>query len=265
MKRYGWLTDIHLNFLHEDALRVFLEALRAERLDALLIGGDIAEADTLTHYLGILDRELDLPIYFVLGNHDYYFGSLQRVRHEVRNLCAASRNLRWLSEGILAPLSPDTALIGHDGWADGRYGDYERSTVQLGDYFVIADFANLDPAGRLRKLNDLGDEAARYFEDLLPRALDSFEHVLLLTHVPPFRQACWYDGRISGDDYLPHFSCQAVGEVFARTMLEYPERRLTVLCGHTHAGGVAEIAANLLVKTGAAEYGAPGLQEVLSI
>ena len=114
-------------------------------------------------------------------------------------------------------------------------------------------------------LNELGDEAAGYFEELLPRALESFENVILVTHVPPFREACWYDGKISNDDYLPHFSCKAVGEVLVRTMQRYPKRRLTVLCGHTHGAGVAQILDNLVVKTGGAEYGAPALQEVLLV
>ena len=45
------------------------------------------------------------------------------------------------------------------------------------------------------------------------QALERFEHVLVLTHVPPFREACWHEGRISGDDYLPYFACKATGDV----------------------------------------------------
>ncbi len=177
--------------------------------------------------------------------------------------CATTPAIRWLSEGHIVPLSETTALIGHDSWSDGRNGDYTRSPVLLSDFFLIEDLADRSAEDRLRKLNELGDEAAEYFEELLPRALESFEHVILVTHVPPFREACWYDGKISDDNYLPHFSCKAVGEVLLRTMQRHPNRRLTVLCGHTHGAGVAQILFNLIVKTGGAEYGAPALQEVL--
>jgi hypothetical protein len=42
----------------------------------------------------------------------------------------------------------------------------------------------------------------------------------------------------------------------------HPERSLTVLCGHTHSPGVARILPNLVVYTGAAEYGSPMVQRV---
>jgi Icc protein len=69
----------------------------------------------------------------------------------------------------------------------------------------------LDQKVRLIKLNELGGIAAADLRDVLPRALVRFPHVLLLTHVPPLKEACWHDGSISSDHWLPHFSCQAFG------------------------------------------------------
>src|SRR5438093_2989908 len=37
------------------------------------------------------------------------------------------------------PLAPGVGLIGHDGWADAREGDYERSTVMMNDYRLIEE------------------------------------------------------------------------------------------------------------------------------
>ena len=70
-----------------------------------------------------------------------------------------------------------------------------------------------------------------------------FQHIMVLTHVPPFREACWHEGRISDDNWLPHFTCKAVGDVLIEAMAANPDHRMTVLCGHTHSGastGVAE-------------------------
>lgn len=42
------------------------------------------------------------------------------------------------------------------------------------------------------------------------------------------------------------------------------ERQYTVLCGHTHSPGVFSPRPNVTVYTGAARYGHPVLQEVLT-
>jgi hypothetical protein len=48
-------------------------------------------------------------------------------------------------------------------------------------------------------------------------------------------------------------------------MAKHPKCKLTVLCGHTHSSGVANILPNLCIKTGSAEYGHPSLQELIII
>jgi Icc protein len=89
--------------------------------------------------------------------------------------------------------------------------------------------------------------------------------VVVATHVPPFREACWYEGQISHDDWIPYFTCAAVGDVLHQAMLDHPDHTMTVLCGHTHGAGVADVLPNLRVLTGGAEYGAPVLQDVLHL
>ena len=88
MKRIVWLTDLHLNFLQYDDMEKFISRVVAARPDAVLLGGNIAEASDLFKYLRQMARALQLPIYFVLGNHDYYFSSIEKVRSEIRELCA---------------------------------------------------------------------------------------------------------------------------------------------------------------------------------
>jgi hypothetical protein len=89
--------------------------------------------------------------------------------------------------------------------------------------------------------------------------------VIVLTHVPPFRESCWYQGHVSNDEWLPFFACQAVGDALREIMTSRPHCRLTVYCGHTHNSGTAQVLPNLLVFTGAAEYGVPALSGVLEI
>jgi 3',5'-cyclic-AMP phosphodiesterase len=265
MKRIAWVTDIHLNFIERKALEAFCRKIVDAEPEALLITGDIAEAPSINSYLRTLEKKLQIPIYFVLGNHDFYHGSLSEVRDSITELTEQSRLLHWLPKERMVELTTETALIGHDSWADGRFGDYANSTVLLNDYILIEELAWLDKNERLAKLHALGDEAAQYLKDILPDTLERFKQVIVLMHVPPFRESCWHEGRISDDNWLPHFSCKAAGEVLVEMMQNYSDRQMLVLCGHTHGSGETQILPNLRVKTGGAIYGKPELQDILIV
>ena len=258
--RVAWATDIHLEFLTPPALTRFCITLAQSSADAFLISGDISQARGLLKHLRILERTLERPIYFVLGNHDFYHGRIADVRDQVREVTGISSWLRWLPAAGGIELAPGTGLVGHDGWADGRLGDYRQSPVRLNDYRLIDDFIGLDPEDRLALLNQLGDEAANYFRRELPAALARWGRLIVLTHVPPFAEAAWYLGRRSDDDWLPHFSCKAVGDVLRETAISHPHHEIRVLCGHTHSAGEVDILPNLRVTTGAARYGEPTIQ-----
>lgn len=262
--RLAWATDIHLNFVQPQEAVALCRRVRESGVEALLLGGDIAEAPTLAEWLALLDRELGLPVYFVLGNHDFYRGAIEDVRKTAASLSQRSR-LRWLGSVRHVPLTSKTGLIGHDGWADARLGDYENSTVVLSDFTLISDLRGLDRGALRRRLGELGDEAADHFRRALPEALERFEHVLVLTHVPPFKESCWYDGRISDDEWLPFFTCRAVGDVLIEAMRRRADRTMTVLCGHTHGAGECAPLPNLRVRTGGATYGRPTLQAPVDV
>ena len=100
--------------------------------------------------------------------------------------------------------------------------------------------------------------------EVLPRCAQRSK-INLLTHVPPFRQACWHEGRISDDQWAPHFTCHAVGQAILEFMADHPDKRLTVLCGHTHGHGETQPLSNLKVITGGAEYGRPEIARVLEL
>ncbi len=263
MKRVAWLTDIHLNFLSEAQTRGFLSSVAEARPDAVLVGGDIAESHDIREYLGRMRECIPTPIYFVLGNHDFYHGSIVATRRRVVEFCDERPGLIYLTAGeAVAALADGVGLIGHDGWADGRAGDFARSMVSMMDYRLIDEFAGRDKRARWDVLKSLGDEAARHVRRVLPAALAQFREVVLLTHVPPLRAACWYNGQISDDEWSPHFTCVAMGEALLEIMAAYPKRRLTVLCGHTHGRGECHPAANVQVFTGGAEYGQPSIQRL---
>ena len=263
--RAVWATDIHLNFLTSEERETFYSSILKQSPDAVFITGDIAEAPTVESLLREMTQFIRKPLYFVLGNHDFYYSSIPVVRKSVRQFCDAHRYLTYLSGNGIVELSKTTALVGHDGWGDGRLGNYAQSPVRLSDNVFIEELAGLDYEDVTSQLRLLGDQSASDIQGPLRQALGSYQHIFFLTHVPPFKEACWYQGKVGNDDWLPFFTCKAIGDVLMRVMPDYPKCQLTVLCGHTHHAGTAQILPNLRVLTGQAEYGAPRIQEILDV
>lgn len=258
-----WITDVHLNHLPIERAMKFLDAVAAAPGDCVLLTGDVAESPEVVPFLRRLADRETRPIYFVLGNHDFYFDSIAETRRAVAALNEQFPQLHYLTAIEGASLSPHTAIIGHDGWADARAGDFDRSMVMMNDYRYIHELSGLDKRARRERLRALGDEAAAHLTRSLDSALGEHEQVVVLIHPPPFREACWYEGAVSNDEWAPHFTCVAAGKAIFAAARQRPERRITVLCGHTHSPGEAQILPNLRVLTGGAEYGKPEIQRTL--
>lgn len=261
--RIGWLTDIHLNFLDSIALDRFLNSLAAEQADAWIVGGDIGEAESVRRFLQLLQASVDRPVSFVLGNHDYYGGSFESVNREILDLTQVSPNLVWLSDAGVVELTSETALVGHGSWGDARLGNVWSTPVELNDFHYIRELTHLSREARIRKFNMLGDEAAAHLEKVLGEALAAYTSVICLTHVPPFTESAVHAGRPSANDWLPFFSCKAVGDVLIQEASRFSDKQIQVFCGHAHASGVCQILPNLTVTTGGARYGHPTIQKVL--
>lgn len=263
--RLAWATDLHLNFVSEaHAIRLCGRMLEAG-VDGLLLGGDLTEAPLLEPCLTLLEKHLGLPIWFVLGNHDYYGGSIGEVRARLGVFPRFTDHLHYLSAGGVVRLSEHTALVGHDGWGDCRSGNAESSRVLLNDFLHIAELAGLSPGARRLALQRLGQAAAEHIDNLLGQALAQAAHVVVLTHVPPFPEACVYDGQKSGEDWLPYFCNAAVGPILLKHARAHPDRRILVLAGHTHQAINLEVLPNLRVRVGEAEYGRPRYQAVFRL
>lgn len=84
--KLAWLTDIHLNFLDADERKRLYQEIINTKCDGVLISGDIAEAPSIKNILQELAIFIKKPIYFVLGNHDYYRGQVGEVSIEMTAL-----------------------------------------------------------------------------------------------------------------------------------------------------------------------------------
>ena len=264
MPRIAWMTDIHFDFLKLHQIERFCTSVKESSPDMVWIGGDISIAPLLTTHLSLIEHYLQCPVYFVLGNHDYYRSSIREVRRTISEFVKNHDYLFWLPQHGVVQVTESVAMVGHGCWADGRLGD-TSSELLLTDYALIEEYKHLNTLQRLKTMNDLGDWAADELEPWLRKALLQAQHVYVLTHVPPFEQSSWYNEFISTPEFLPHFSCHAVGEMLKRVMQDHPDRYLTVLCGHTHGAGETRITENIFTKTGGARYKKPTVQEVIDV
>ncbi len=82
--RLAWLTDIHWDSVVPRVADEFKQTLTETAPDAVLITGDTATAPTVIDVLTDLQQAAGCPICFVLGNHDYYLGSIRRIQAEMR-------------------------------------------------------------------------------------------------------------------------------------------------------------------------------------
>ncbi|MEM9365539.1 MAG: metallophosphoesterase [Planctomycetota bacterium] len=263
--RIAWLTDLHLDHVDMASWYALIERIAATQATHLVVTGDISEGDDVPFQLQRLATDTALPIWFVLGNHDFYQGSIARQREAIRSLCDADERLGFLTTSLPVWITNSVALIGEDGWGDGVVGDYDNSFVRLNDFLRIHDFREVPKTRWKRKLRQLGQESAARLQQKLASVVDSARHVVVATHVPPFSEACWYEGKTADANWAPFFVCGGVGDRLREFAIKHPTIQVTVLCGHSHHPGVAQIRDNLVVYTGEAIYGRPSLAGLLTM
>lgn len=255
-----------MDFLDARQRGEFYAEIASSGADAVIIAGDISTGRYLGQHLTELADATRLPIWFVLGNHDFYTSGVDQIRKTAADLCDRHFLLNWLPKTGVVPLSETIGLIGVDSWADGRAGAYSESTVELSDHRLIADMIALCASDRLKVMQRIADEAEVQLRELLADALSRFQTVLIASHVPMFYEACLDPStRPSGDMWLPHFAWHAGGTAIMDVLKSHPNGHVLVLCGHTHTRARIRISEQITVCVAGAEYDRPEIQAVLDL
>ena len=238
-----------------------------EELDpeALLVTGDISEAEDVVFQLNRLTESIQKQIFFVLGNHDFYQSSIAKTRRSVIDAARENGLFHYLTDCQPVSLSDSVELVGEDGWGDATQGDYDQSPIRLNDFARIEDFYLHEPSRWKALLKEQGGFSAKRLQQKLDAVSSETKQILVATHVPPFCESCWYEGRTTDDNWAPFFVCGQVGDVLLEYARQHPDQQLTVLCGHTHHGGIANMRDNLVVHTGAAIYGQPSVEGLIEV
>ena len=272
--KLAWVTDPHIDHTTEANLR---RAMRAGgQVDAAICTGDLSSAPRLREHLHQLREAFRCPVYFVLGNHDYYGGGFASVRESLHRPQA---RLTWLRTAPPVELVPGVVLTGHDGWYDGRAGQPDQTPVILNDFDKVSDvrtqiyrtgfgYSFADRPGLLATLRRISDVWAAEAEAQLRAAMALRpKKIIFATHVPPFPGSCWHEGQVSNGDWQPWFVNTALGDVLDRVSAEEVGLGIEfeVLCGHTHSPGVFQRSPNLVVRTGGSRYGSPSLAGIFDL
>ena len=286
--KLAWLTDIHLNFLNRESRTAFYEGLKAYNVDGFMITGDIGEQSDVEEFLMGLQLTVKKPVYFVLGNHDYYGGSVEYVRKAMDEMMEANPALHYLTKTGPSDLPiSKTMILGVDGWADARNGNYKGTLIELNDSNYINELwerkrfragmgnINGDTDPLFEKMRELADADAAKLAEYIEQAIiyplpqepeykgPKINRLIILTHVPPFEEVAYYRGKVSEPDFLPFYTSKATGDVLLSAAKTHSDVHFEVYCGHTHGSAYAKLLPNLEAFCGESDYEYPKIQKVI--
>jgi 3',5'-cyclic-AMP phosphodiesterase len=229
----------------------------------MVISGDIANGSSVHSELRRIAGCFPGHVYYVLGNHDFYGSSMAEVNSLCAKTLAGYDNLTRLDGYPRIELADGITLLGVDGWACGTTGNGKDSRVMLNDFRLIEEFHQLkfDREKVFSLLHHLAHKSAMSLVEPLLHAASRSEHIIVVTHVPPYPEAAWYEEKMSEPDFLPHFCNAVLGKLLNKIASRYPKSQMTVLCGHTHGEGFYR-RENVQVVSAKAVYGQPGFYRI---
>jgi len=282
--RLAWATDIHLDFVTDPNdifhssknIDTFCSLILKDKPEALLLSGDISLSSFLVDHLVALEERLRFPIYFVLGNHDFWRGDFDGVRRQMKNLSYIADHLKYLSTTPYINLEPNVSLVGHDGWYDGFYGDPKRTNFIMNDWNYVSDFAKAGVMSHnspnIEKVllisRQQASSAAHHIANGIKAAISksSAKKIIIATHVPPFTQPI--DAGLNASEALnfyPWYASRIMGDMLLSAAKSNPHVKFEIFCGHIHSDYEGLIAPNLLLRSGKSEYSEPRCQGVYNI
>jgi predicted phosphohydrolase len=218
----------------------------------LLLGGDTANARIFSRMLGRIEDVFPGKVALVAGNHDYYHTSISDFRVKLAGFQRSG--VIVFEPGCQSkplPVAEGVYLCGSGGWGDASAGYADAAGMELNDENLITELKGGNLTARLR---ELGRESAKHLQKQLVAMPAGASCVIVLTHVPPWPEASWHEGRNSDAMALPRFCWQAGGKVISQAAERMPQTRFIVLCGHTHSDGIWT-KGNITCHTAGSAYG----------
>lgn len=209
----AYFSDLHLDVKDSSIFKKIESFVKKNDLKTAFVTGDISNGIQITSHLKQLSKIIP-QIYFILGNHCYYFSSIWRVEDQIQNLTPVYSNLHWLTGLPPIELNADTALIGSEGWTASKSG-LERLSLES---LIVEEFKDL-------KFEEFQLFKNTILEYKLKQASKKYKNVICLTHFPPI----WNTQNLF-DFYFKRYNVNSG----LKHILDQQDLNIKVYSGHTH-------------------------------
>lgn len=261
-----WVTDLHLNFIKSNNIKQWIENIDQKyNPESMIITGDISDGLNIIDNLYKLAKNFGKPIYFVLGNHDFYHSSFLDINKKINSLVKNVSNLFWLDKKSFT--KDDFSIVGSTGWYDAKSGN-TNTQIELNDFRLIRE---LIPGSYSRDflIKSIREISANYNKKLLKTLKEVTKSdsstIIIATHVAPYVEAAVHEGRSSDSEWAPWFVNTGLGDILDDCALTNSSKRFIVLCGHSHSPGIYHRSDNLIVYTGKSLYRYPDISGTINL
>lgn len=164
-----YMSDLHLEFDSKRRVQVHSEA------DVIVLAGDIhTKAESLHKFFRKLKLQKDIPIIYILGNHEYYGHSFsQDTLRKYYDACVSS-GVNLLEQGII--VINDVRFIGCTMYTELNPGCGFVVSESLSDFKVVKGMS-------IKSWNDKFNQSKAFLQETL-----SMEHdgpTVVVTHFVP--------------------------------------------------------------------------------
>jgi len=131
--RYVFISDIHVGTRSVRHLAAVLARCVALAPEAILIGGDLIDSSAVTMAHLRAFKAIDLPIYFVTGNHEYYLKQHQALLSQLDQV-----GVQWLDNAAVLHDNVQLIGIGDGQSAQAQIAHLERLMAAQPSHFSLA-------------------------------------------------------------------------------------------------------------------------------
>lgn len=227
--KIGFISDIHLDLISnfEEFMDIFYKEIKSSQTEILVIAGDISEnAFTTIDYVNTMKELMDIPVYYVPGNHDMWYKTNRLTTQKIYKMYKEDDNCLT---GKVVELNDKWVLMGDVFWYDYSYANnnkFSRGYLQgkehdsrvWQDYFYVNWLK--DDESKCREFVNNAEKTIKSLSD---------KNIILISHminhkaftVPEERKEMW--GFFNG-----FLGSESLYELIKRHNIKI------AVCGHVH-------------------------------
>ncbi|UXU53051.1 metallophosphoesterase [Staphylococcus arlettae] len=182
--KIGVISDLHIDrskrYTPEDFERHLCNSVQSQRIDVLLIAGDISNNYQLSaQFIKTIKTKLQITVLFVPGNHDFWTQSGDLASLEILDYYMAMQECLIGQPYII---NDEWAIVGNTGWYDYSYADSRFSLERIEQRKYIGatwqDKERINWPIHDRKMSDI---AVRQITKDIQQVAD--KKLILMTHI----------------------------------------------------------------------------------